>query len=440
MENTPQWEKLVLGGFVLTMEEDAPAISNGAVAIAEGKIAAVGPASDLLEKAPTCEVLEAGDCIVMPGLVNTHSHLAMSLLRGLADDLPLKTWLEEHIWPAEARVMNRESVLLGTHLAAAEHLLGGVTTTTDMYFFADAVCEALVDAGLRGVISESLIDASTPRCKNPDEMLEKQRELCLQWKGHPLIVPSIAAHAPYTVGPRNLIREAEIAEEFGVPLQIHVAETRWEVETSLEKHKLTPVAYLESLGFLSDQVVAAHCVHLSPEDIEILAENKVGVSHNPVSNLKLASGLSPVEPMRAAGIRVGLGTDGAASNNTLDLLRDLQITTLLHKGTGGDPTALPARAVLEMATRVGADVLGLGDRVGRLKVGLDADIVCFSLKDAHSTPIYDPFSHMAFAARASDLRHTIVGGKTVVREGELQSLDLERILAQSREVAAEIMG
>ncbi len=440
MEKSPQWEKLVLGGLVLTMEEDSEPIADGAIAIEKGKIAAVGPASDLLEKAPTCEVLDASHCIVMPGLVNTHSHLAMSLLRGLADDLPLKTWLEEHIWPAEAKVMNRETVALGTRLAAAEQLLAGVSTTTDMYFFADAVCEALVEAGLRGVIAESLIDASTPRCAGPDEMLEKQRELCLDWKDHPLITPSIAAHAPYTVGAPNLVREAEIAEEFGLPLQIHVAETRWEVETSLEKHKLTPVAYLESIGFLSDHIVAAHCVHLSPEDIEILAENKVGVSHNPVSNLKLASGLSPVEQMRAAGVRVGLGTDGAASNNTLDLLRDLQIATLLHKGTSGDPTALPARAVLEMATRVGADILGLGERIGRLKVGFDADIACFALNSAHSTPVYDPYSHMAFAARASDIRHTIVGGKIVVRDGELQTMDLEELLARSREVAAKIRG
>lgn len=438
MENLSNWDMLVLGGTVLTMEENSSPIPDGAVAISGGKIAAVGPASDLLERAPTCEVLDAGKCIVMPGLVNTHSHLAMTLLRGLADDLPLKTWLEEHIWPAEGSLMDRETVALGTRLAAAEQLLGGITTTTDMYFFGDAVCEALVEAGQRGVVAESLIDASTPRCANPDEMLEKQRELCIEWKDHPLITPSIAAHAPYTVCAKNLIREAELAEEFDLPLQIHLAETRWEVETSLEKHRMTPVAYLDSLGFLSEQVVAAHCVHLSPADIEILAANRVGVSHNPVSNLKLASGLSPVEEMRRAGLRVGLGTDGAASNNTLDLLRDLQIAALIHKGLAGDPTALPARSVLEMATRTGADILGLGKRVGVLRQGFEADIVCFDDQAAHSTPSYDPYSHMVFAARASDLRHTIVAGKIVVRSRRLENMDLEEILARAREVAQKI--
>jgi len=435
MEHSANWEKLVLGGIVLSMEEDSAPIPQGAVAIEQGKIAAVGVAADLLEKAPTCEVIDAAGCIVMPGLVNTHSHLAMSLLRGLADDLPLKTWLEEHIWPAEAKVMDSKTVALGTRLAAAEQLLGGVTTTTDMYFFADVVCEVLAAAGQRAVVAESLIDASTPCCAGPDEMLEKQRELCDAWRGHPLITPSVAAHAPYTVGAKNLIREAELAEEYSVPLQIHLSETRWEVETSLEKHRLSPVAYLESLGFLSEQVVAAHCVHLSPEDIGILAENRVGVSHNPVSNLKLASGLSPVPQMLEAGVRVGLGTDGAASNNTLDLLRDLQIASLLHKGTSGDPTAMPARTVLEMATRIGASVLGLGERVGRLGIGFEADIACFDYRTTHSTPMYDPFSHMAYAARASDVRHVLVGGNVVVRNGKLETMDLEGTLEESREVA-----
>jgi 5-methylthioadenosine/S-adenosylhomocysteine deaminase len=410
------------------------------VAVAAGRIVEIGPASSLLEKAPTCEVLDAGNCLVMPGLVNTHSHLAMSLLRGLADDLPLKTWLEDHIWPAEGQFMNRETVALGPRLAVAEQLLGGITTTTAMYFFADAVCEVLAEAGMRGVIAESLIDASTPRCATPEEMAEKQRELCEEWSNHPLITPSIAAHAPYTVGAANLVKEAELAAEFGVPLQIHLSETRWEVETSIESKGASPVAYLEDLGFLSEQVVAAHCVHLDQRDIEILAENSVGVSHNPVSNLKLASGIAPVAAMLEAGVRLGLGTDGAASNNTLDLLRDLQIAALLHKSISGDPTTLPASTVLSAATRGGAEILGLGDRVGVLKPGMEADIACFSLDHVHSTPIYDPLSHMVFAARASDARHVVVRGKVVVRDQKLTTMDLNEIRSESAEVAAKIAG
>ncbi len=438
MQSNATWDLLVLARTVLTMEPGAEPIERGAVAIADGKIVEIGPAPSLLEQAPTCEVLDATDCLVMPGLVNTHSHLAMTLLRGLADDLPLKTWLEDHIWPAEAQVMDRETVALGTRLAAAEQLLGGVTTTSDMYFFADVVCEELAAAGMRGVVAESLIDASTPRCKTPEDMLEKQRELCDAWKDHPLIVPSIAAHAPYTVGAANLVKEAELAEEFGVPLQIHVSETRWEVETSIESKGVSPVVYLEGLGFLSEQVVAAHCVHLDRNDIEILAENGVGVSHNPVSNLKLASGIAPVPEMLDAGVKLGLGTDGAASNNTLDLLRDLQIAAILHKSITGDPTTLPAATVLDLATRGGAEILGLGDRIGTLETGKEADLACFSLDRIHATPFYDPCSHMAFAARASDARHVVVRGRIVVRDRRLMTLDVEEIRKRSAEVAVKI--
>ncbi|MEN8164779.1 MAG: amidohydrolase family protein [Acidobacteriota bacterium] len=440
MNTTPTWDLLVLGNSVLTMEPGMAPIEKGAVAIADGRIVEIGSASDLLEQAPTCEVLDAGNCLVMPGLINTHSHLAMSLLRGLADDLPLKTWLEDHIWPAEGQHMDRETVALGTRLAVAEQLLGGVTTTTDMYFFADAVCEVLAEAGMRGVIAESLIDASTPRCATPEEMSAKQRELCEGWQNHPLITPSIAAHAPYTVCAANLVKEAELADEFGVPLQIHLSETRWEVETSIEQKGASPVVYLEGLGFLSEQVVAAHCVHLDRNDIDILAENGVGVSHNPVSNLKLASGVAPVPDMLEAGVRLGLGTDGAASNNTLDLLRDLQIAALLHKSVSGDPTTLPAATVLSAATSGGAQILGLGDRVGILKPGMEADLACFALDKAHTTPIYDPWSHMVFAARAADARHVVVRGKVIVRDRQLMTLDLEGIRAKSAEVAALISG
>ncbi len=440
MTTNSTWDLLILGRLVLTMEDGVAPISGGAVAVADGKIVEIGPAADLLEKAPTCEVLDAGNCLVMPGLVNTHSHLAMSLLRGLADDLHLKMWLEDHIWPAERQHMDAETVALGTQLAVAEQLLGGITTTADMYFFADEVCGALAEAGMRGVIAESMIDASTPRCATPEEMLAKQRELCEGWRDHPLITPSVAPHAPYTVCAANLVKEAELAEEFGVPLQIHLSETRWEIETSIEQKGASPVAYLEDLGFLSEQVVAAHCVHLDHRDIEILAENDVGVSHNPVSNLKLASGVAPVPAMLEAGIRLGLGTDGAASNNTLDLLRDLQIAALLHKSISDDPTTLPAATVLSTATKGGAEILGLGDRVGVLKLGMEADIACFSLDHAHTTPIYDPWSHMVFAARAADARHVVVRGKVIVRDRKLMTMDLDEIRAKSTEVATRISG
>jgi 5-methylthioadenosine/S-adenosylhomocysteine deaminase len=248
----------------------------------------------------------------------------------------------------------------------------------------------------------------------------------------------VAAHSPYSVGAKDLVREAELAEEFGVPMQIHLSETAWEVEKLLEEKGVSPVAYLADLGVLSDRTVAAHCVHISPEDIEILAEFEAGVSHNPVSNLKLASGVSPVPALVKAGVKVGLGTDGAASNNTLDLLRDMQIAALLHKGISGDPTVLPARAMIDMATFEGARVLGLSDRIGRLTEGREADLVCIKVEGPHTAPMYEPYSHVVFAARAADVRHVVVRGRIVVRNRALQTLDLDRIEAQAREFSESI--
>ena len=438
MSSEANWDMLVVGGTVLTMEPGSEPIRNGAVAVADGRIAAVGPAEELLELAPSGEVLNAGNCIILPGLVNTHSHLAMTVLRGIADDLPLKQWLEEHIWPVEKEHINREVVRLGTELAAAEQLLAGVTTTTDMYFFGDEVCSVLADAGMRGVVAESLIGFPTPRCATSDEMFQKQRDLIEAYRNHPLILPSVAAHSPYSVSAIDLVREAELAEEFGVPMQIHLSETSWEVEKLLSEKGVSPVAYLADLGVLSDRTVAAHCVHVSPEDIEILVEFETGVSHNPVSNLKLASGVAPVPAMVAAGVKVGLGTDGAASNNTLDLLRDMQLAALLHKGITGDPTVLPARAMLEIATSEGAKVLGLANRIGSLTEGREADIVCIKVDGPHTAPMYDPYSHLVFAARASDVRHVVIRGRIIVRNRALQTLDLDRIEAQVREFSESV--
>jgi len=440
MTNAANWDTIVLGGTVLTMEEGREPITNGAVAIADGTIAAVGPAEELLDLAPTGELINAASCIIMPGLVNTHSHLAMTLLRGIADDLPLKEWLEGHIWPAEKVHMKRDTVRLGTELAVLEQLRAGVTTTTDMYFFGDEVCAVLAEAGMRGVVAESLIDFPTPRCATTDEMFARQRELLDAFRYHPLVTPSVAAHAPYSVSAPNLVKEAELAEEYDVPMQIHLAEARWEVERSLQEKGMSPVAYLADLGVLSERTVAAHCVHVSPEDVELLLEFDVGVSHNPVSNLKLASGVSPVPAMVARGVKLGLGTDGAASNNTLDLLRDAQIASLLHKGVAGDPTVLPARTIVELATVGGARVLGLHDRIGTLREGMEADLVCLETARPHATPIYDPFSYLVFSARAADVRNVLVRGRVLVRDWQALTVDEERVRAQTTEFAARIRG
>jgi 5-methylthioadenosine/S-adenosylhomocysteine deaminase len=431
---------IVLGGTVLTMEPGCKPIRNGAVAVSNRRIVAVGPAEEMLEQAPTGEVLNATDCLIMPGLVNTHSHLGMTVMRGLADDIALKEWLEGHIWPVEREHLDAEMVRAGTELAAAEQLLAGITTTSDMYFFGHEVAAGLAEAGMRGVISEAVIDFPTPSCASTDEMMAVQREIAEEYADHPLLVPSIATHAIYTVSAANLVKQAELAEELDLPMQIHLSETRWEVEQLLEEKGVSPVAYLGDLGVLSERTVASHCVHVSPEDIELLKELEVGVSHNPASNLKLASGIAPVPAMLEQGIKVGLGTDGAVSNNTLDLLRDLRLATLIQKGISGDPTVMPARTMVELATLGGARVLGLDDRIGTLSEGKEADIICISTNGQHATPIYDPFSHLVYAARSADVRHVMVGGQPVVREYSLETLDLERIHNKVQEAAARIKG
>ncbi len=440
MNVSSSWELLVLGGTVLTMEPGLAPIENGAVAISNGKIVAVGPAEAMLEVAPTGELLNASGCIIMPGFVNTHSHLPMTLLRGLADDLKLRSWLEDHIWPAEKKHMNRGTVRLGTLLAAAEQLLAGVTTTTDMYFFDDEVAAALVTAGMRGVVGESLIDLPTPRCKTPEEMAEKQIELIEKYQDHPLIYPSVAAHAPYTVSAANLVKEAEIADQYGVPLQIHLSESKWEVENILKDKGVSPVRYLTDLGILTETTIAAHCVHVSEEDIELLREFEVGVAHNPASNFKLSSGIAPIAAMIESGIKVSIGTDGAASNNSLDMLRDAQLATFMQKAVTGNPEVMPANQVLEIMTSGGARVLGLDKKIGMLKEGMEADLICVATDGPHATPLYDPYSHMINAARSSDVRHVLVNGKVVVRDRQLETLDLEEIQTQANEVAERIRG
>lgn len=429
---------LITGGTVLTLEPGAGPIPDGAVAVAGDRIVAVGPREGVDVQAT--RVLDAGGGLIFPGFVNTHTHLAMVLLRGLADDLPLKEWLEKHIWPAEKAVMDAETVRMGTLWAAVESLKAGVTCVCDMYFHAPTVAEALQEVGIRGVVPESVIDFPTPSCPSPEVALERQRELCEAYRQHPLITPAVAAHAPYSVNAKNIAKAAELAEEFDVPFLIHVAETRWEMETFQKEKGATPVQYLADLGVLSSRTVAAHCVHVTGEDIATLAELGVGVAANPVSNLKLASGVAPLPQMLARGVKVGFGTDGAASNNTLDLLRDAQLAALLYKGVNQDPTCLPAATVVRLLTAGGADVLGLGREVGTLAAGKRADVICLAVEEPHTVPLYDPASHLVYAARAADVRHVVVNGKVVVENRKVLTVDEVALREEIRRVAARVVA
>lgn len=431
-------ELIILGGTVLTMVPGEPPIADGAVGVRDGIIVAVGATADVLTSMPTAPRLDATGGLVLPGLVNAHTHLAMTLLRGVADDLALKAWLEEHIWPAEKAFMNERTVTLGTRLAAAECLRAGVTTVCDMYFFGARVGEVLAEIGLRAVVSEGILDFPTPAAASPAEGLRLSRELLARFGDHPLIRPAVAPHAPYSVSAATLARAAELADEFDAPLMIHLAETRPEVEKVLEEKGVTPAAHLADLGILCERTIAAHCVHISATDLDLLAEFDVGIATNPASNLKLGSGVAPLPQMLAAGLKVGFGTDGAASNNTLDVLRDAQLASLLYKGLTGNPTVLPARQLGELLTLGGARVLGLADRIGTLAPGKEADIVCLGVDAPHATPLLNPYAHLAYAARAADVRHVVVRGRVLLRSGELTTIDEEELLRAAREATASL--
>lgn len=427
---------VIHNGTVLTMVPGQEPIAGGAVGVRDGTIAVVGAKAEVLAAMAGAPRLDAGGGLILPGFVNVHTHLAMTLLRGIADDLTLKDWLENYIWPAERAFMNEHTVALGTRLAAAECLRAGVTTVCDMYFFGARVGEVLAEIGMRALVSEGIIDYATPSATTPADGIRLSRALIERFRGHPLIRPAVAPHAPYSVSAAYLATAAELAEEFDAPLMIHLAETRQEVERLIEDKGVTPAAYLADLGILSERTIAAHCVHISPADLEILHEFEVGVAANPVSNLKLGSGVAPLPQMLEAGLKVAFGTDGTASNNTLDLLRDAQFASLLFKGITGNPTVLPARQLVELLTLGGARVLGLADKIGTIAAGMCADVVCIGVDGPHATPLADPFAHLAYAARSSDVRHVVVQGRTLLQDGRLTTIDLDELLATARETTA----
>jgi 5-methylthioadenosine/S-adenosylhomocysteine deaminase len=364
----------------------------------------------------------------------------MTLFRGIADDLPLKSWLYDHIWPAEARWLSPQFVRLGTQLAIAEMIRSGTTLFCDMYFFEDEVARAARDAGMRVVLGEALVDFPTASFKTPQEGLEYTEELLERWRGDRLVVPGVQPHSPYAASPELLQAAKDLADGYGAPYLMHVAETRHEVQESLERFGRTPVEHLANLGVLGPSAVAIHGVHLTDEDIELLAEHQTGVAHCPESQLKLASGLTPVHKLQQVGVKVALGTDGAASNNDLDLLGELSTAAKVHKFVAGDPTALTAKEAVRMVTRDAARLLGLDDRLGSLEVGKRADLVILDLDAPHMVPMYDVTSHLAYAAHASDVRTVIIDGQVVMRDRRLLSLDEAEIIARAREMAERIQA
>lgn len=432
----PAADLLISGGTVLTMNDDNTLIENGAVAVKNDTIIAVGPA-DGFSRWRISRTIDADSGIIMPGLVNTHTHAAMTLFRGLADDLPLDAWLNDHIFPAEGG-LDHEKVYAGTLLACAEMILSGTTCFCDMYIFEQAVADAAVHAGMRAVVGEVLYDFPSPNYGPIEQGFVYTENLMDRFRDDPLVTVAVEPHSPYLCSPDLLRRAHVLARAHGAPLVIHVSETPGEVARSREKYGRTPVGHLARIGVLSPGLLACHCTVLSGEDIDLLAEFDVKVSHNPESNMKLASGIAPVPELLQAGVCVGLGTDGCASNNDLDLFLEMDTAAKLHKVNTLDPTATDALTILKMATRHGAAALGLEKTTGSLEPGKKADIIVINTRKPHLTPMYNPVSHLVYAVRGSDVTDSVINGRVVLEKGNLQSLDLAAIMDTASGIAREI--
>jgi 5-methylthioadenosine/S-adenosylhomocysteine deaminase len=429
---------IVLGRSVITENAARDILTPGAVAIDGTDIVAVGTPADITNRYAPAETIDARDEIVMPGLINTHTHAPMVMFRGLADDLALMDWLQKYIFPAEAKTVSPAFVRTGTRLAALEMIESGTTTYADMYYFEEEIAKATREAGLRGVLGQTIIQFPVPDARTPAEGLARAERFIQAFKGDPLIVPAVAPHALYTNDKATLLACAALAHKYDVPLIIHLAETEDELKTTREQHQTTPVQYLESIGFWGPRTLAAHGVWVNDADIQILKRRGVGVAHNPESNMKLASGAAPVTKYLAAGVALGLGTDGAASNNDLDMFGAMRQAAFLAKLTTRDPTAVPARTALDMATIGGAKAMGMAAAIGSLEAGKRADLIAVSMASARQTPLYDPVSHLVYVTRGDDVRTTIVNGKILMKDRQVRTLDRAGVIAEANRLAEAV--
>ncbi|RJP54806.1 MAG: amidohydrolase [Anaerolineaceae bacterium] len=440
---TQKADTLFTNAIVLTMDEKLNQYDPGAVAVKGDTIIAVGTEEKIKKEYTAGEVIDCGGKILMPGLVNAHTHVPMTLLRGLADDLRLDVWLMGYMLPVEREFVSPEFVRLGTLLACAEQIRSGVTTFNDMYFFEDDIAQAAADAGMRAVCGQSVMKYPAPDADAFEDSIAYAREFIKKWKGHPLIIPAIAPHAPYSTTPEILRACAEIAKEHDVPLHIHISETAFEVENMRSEQGMPVVPYVKKQGVLEAKVIAAHCVHIDVGEMKTLQHVNAGIAHNPSSNLKLASGFAPVTRMLENGLNVGIGTDGPASNNDLDMFEEVRLASFVAKSASNDPTALPAATTLLMATRMGAQALHIGHLTGSLEPGKRADLILVDTSPLHNSPRFkrDPmnaYAQLVFASKSTDVTDVMVNGKWLMRGKELLTLNEAELLQQARELAQKI--
>ena len=440
---TQQVDTLFTKAFILTMDEALTQYFPGALAVQGDSIVAAGPEQEITSRFTAGENFDCKGRILMPGLINAHTHVPMTLLRGLADDLRLDVWLMGYMMPVEREFVSPEFVRLGTLLACAEQIRSGVTTFNDMYYFEEDVARAAADAGMRAVCGQTVMKFPAPDAASYEDSLQMAREFIERWKDHPLIVPAVSPHAPYTCTEEILRATADLAREFDVPLHTHLAETSFEVENMRNENGMPVIPYVRKQGLLEAKLIAAHCVHVDQGEIRTLQHAKAGVSHNPSSNLKLASGFAPVMKMLEAGLNVGIGTDGPASNNDLDMFEEVRLAAFIAKAVSNDPTSLPAPQALLMATRLGAQALHIGHLTGSLEAGKRADLVVVDVSPLHNAPSFkraadNAYAQIVYASKSTDVSDVMVNGKWLMRDRRLMTLDEEELLAQADKIARKI--
>ncbi|MEW6568935.1 MAG: amidohydrolase [Chloroflexota bacterium] len=434
---------ILRNAFVVTLDDAYRVFPHGALAVGGENILAVGDEADVLPGFSATDVFDCGGKVLIPGLVNAHTHVPMTLLRGMADDLRLDVWLLGYMMPVEREFVSPDFCRLGAKLACAEMIQSGITCFADMYYFEDAVAEAVAEVGMRAVCSQTVLKFPSPDAASYEDSLAAARDFISRWKGHPLIVPSVAPHAPYTCTPEILQACADLAREFDVPLHTHLAETLDEVQQWRETYDMPVIPWVKKLGLFEAKVLAAHCVHVDDGEIHTLQHAGAGVAHNPSSNLKLASGFAPVVAMLEAGLNVGIGTDGPASNNDLDMFEEMRLANFIAKGISGDPTALPARLAFSMATRLGAHALHLGHLTGSLEPGKRADLALVELRALHNLPHFDRdpnsvYSRLVYSAKSTDVTDVMVNGKWLMRSRRLEGLDQAVLLEAASNYASRI--
>jgi 5-methylthioadenosine/S-adenosylhomocysteine deaminase len=425
-------ELLVLGGTIVTMDQSRRVIEDGGIAISNGRIVAIGTRAEIERAYTSRQRVSSAGKVLTPGLINGHTHIPMVLFRGLADDLDLQEWLTKYIFPAEAKNVTEQFVRVGARLGLAEMIRGGTTTYCDMYYFEDAIADETAKAGVRGVLGETIIDFPVADNKTNAEGMAYVERFVAHWKGHDLIIPAIAPHAPYTVSEEHLKAARAFSDRTGVPIVTHIAETKHELDESVETKGASPVAYLDRIGFLNQRVIAAHMVWPQGTDIAILQKRGVGVVHNPQSNMKLAAGVAPVPRMLKEGVLLGLGTDGAASNNDLNMWEEMDTVAKLHKVFTGDPKVISAQEAFELATIRGAQALHLEKEIGSLEVGKRADLLVINRDTLNQIPVYNIYSDLVYATKAADVETVIINGRIVMRDRRLLTLNETTVKSEAR--------